>query len=216
MLSDFFSNTALINDIQEVLKDQITYAEKNFLAVFVFMNLTYGNWQRPGAAINVTISEANSFKTNNEKIIVTSTNHKTYGPAVMALEGLAKEAFFFYINNIRKNIPTPSSVDNALVTSNGQPMSHYCDHIKSITGRYGFKDFPTLTEICKCGATSASIHQNEQELKKISEHMSYSKATSSRYYRMRSRMQFAVSAHTTIQTITSKLRHFSSQFISSF
>ena len=151
--------------------------------------------------------------------IVTSAKHKTsltYSPAVMALEELAKEAFFFYINNIRKNIPTSSSVDNALVTSNGQPMSHYWDHIKSITGKYGFKDFPTLTDIRKCGATSALIHQNEQELEKISEHISCSKATSSRYYRMRSRMQSAVSAHTTIQTITSKLTHFSSQFISSF
>ena len=183
------------------------------------MNLIYGNLQSPGPAINLTISEVNSFKTNNEKNIVTSAKHKTsltYGPAVMALEELAKEAFFFYINNIRKNIPTSSSVDNALVTSNGQPMSHYWDHIKSITGKYGFKDFPTLTDIRKCGATSALIHQNEQELEKISEHISCSKATSSRYYRMRSRMQSAVSAHTTIQTITSKLTHFSSQFISSF
>ena len=33
---------------------------------------------------------------------------------------------------------------------------------------------------------------------------------------MRSRMQSVVSAHTTIQTIKSKLTHFSSQFISSF
>ena len=95
-------------------------------------------------------------------------------------------------------------------------MSHYWDHIKSITGKYGFKDFPTLTNIHKCGATSALIHQNEQEIEKISEHISCSKAISSRYYRMCSRMQSAVSAHATIQTITSKLTHFSPQFISSF
>ena len=52
-------------------------SEHNMLVTYLFLCLVCHNWQRPGAVINMTISEANAPIVEDGKIIIKSLEHKT-------------------------------------------------------------------------------------------------------------------------------------------
>ena len=92
----------------------------NFFVTYIFLSLTYRNWQRPGPALNLTLSEANEATEKDGKLIIHSASHKTaltYGPAILVLKGDDTIYFKHYIQNIRPKISTPSSMECALVTA---------------------------------------------------------------------------------------------------
>ena len=60
------------------------------VATYLFVAFTYGNWQRPGGAIHMTVEEAEDFITQDDSIIIKSFDHKTassQGPVMFCLEG---------------------------------------------------------------------------------------------------------------------------------
>lgn len=75
------------------------YHTQPITATYLFLSLGYGNWQRAGAVVNLTLLEAESaiFLTSSS-LHVTSAMHKTttsHGPAVMALQGKAGDSIIF-------------------------------------------------------------------------------------------------------------------------
>ena len=84
----------VLNNIKK--KGKPTNEEITFFVTYLFIILTYKNWQHPGAAINLTLSEACDATESDGKLIVTVANHKislTYGPAILVLQGEDIEFF---------------------------------------------------------------------------------------------------------------------------
>ena len=67
---------------------QFTSEDLAIVSTYLFCSLVYRNWQRPGAAINLTTHEAAGAVERDGHIAVRSLQHKTalaHGPAVMVL-----------------------------------------------------------------------------------------------------------------------------------
>ena len=162
-------------------KTKSTNEETNLFVTYIFLALTYRNWQQPGPALNLTLSEAKEATEKDGKLIIHSACHKTaltYGPAILALNGDDTIYFKHFIQNIRPKISTSSSMECALVTARGQPLHHYRDMINSLCRKLGVPTLPTLTATRKAGATLAVGQTTQETLENISAHMSHSKSTS--------------------------------------
>ena len=208
----FFANETLNHDIAEIrskLNDdkELSRSEITLLTTYLFMCLTYKNWQRPGAVIRMTLEEAQAYVMKDNKLVVKTFHHKTgqaHGPAVMVLDGDDATLFQMYLNKVRINISTSSSTQSAFVTSHGSPLTNYRDLVHSLTNRLGIPLFPNITAVRKAGATAAVSSLPDDVMEQVSQHMSHSKSTSERYYRMRGRATSAVTAYGNIKQITSK------------
>lgn len=77
-----FSHPELIREI-DAIKESISgnyllsRQEHNTLVTYLFLRLVCSNWQRPAAAINLTVAEAKSPIAEGDKVVVKSYNHKT-------------------------------------------------------------------------------------------------------------------------------------------
>ena len=61
--------------------------DTNFFVTYIFLSLTYRNWQ---PALNLILSEAKEATEKDGKLIIHSASHKTsltYGPAILVLKG---------------------------------------------------------------------------------------------------------------------------------
>ena len=210
-VQSFLENEAIQIKISEIIeKSTFSASDTNTLVAYLFCVLTYGNWQRPGAAINLTLKEALEAKFVDDKLVVHCLNHKTagaYGPAVMVLKDHDAHVFQFYLNVVRPTLASSSTGDNelALVSCNGRPLHNYRDLVSSLTKQFGLKDLPNLTTIRKSGATAAVTSLNKDNMELLSSHMSHSSSTSERYYRHRQRDASAVTAFDQIQSISGEL-----------
>ena len=152
--------------------------------VYIFVHLTYSNWQRPSVAINLTLNEARLAEMVQGKFMVTSRQHKTggtQGPAVLALAGLGWEAFTFYLNTVRLGIPCNSRDDTALLTSTGRALHNHTDHLKSLCRHYKLPVLPSLTITRKAGATRVvNSGATQAEMEKLGTHMSHLPSTSAK------------------------------------
>ena len=206
-IDGFFQSWQVQNFLKEVHQCQHLSDENvTYLATYLFASLTYKNWQRPSPALHLTLSEANEAVLIEGKLTIHSRTHKTahtYGPAILVLEGQDIDLFKMYMNSVRPNIPTSSTNTVALLTSNGRPLTHYRDLLLSLTRKLGLTMLPNFSTIRKAGATATVSSQGAKGLEIISEHMSHSRSTSERYYRMRKRDKGAVEAFQTIKNITS-------------
>ena len=113
----------------------------NALVTYIFMELTYGNWQRPAVGVRMTLTEARAHQDSGSDVIsLTVGLHKTTSsqePAVIIMRGAARAAYLHCIDNIRSSLPTKSSNSElALVTSNGRPLVNYADLIKTLLRHY--------------------------------------------------------------------------------
>lgn len=206
-IDEFFQSWQVQNFLKEVNQSQ-HLSEENItnLATYLFASLTYKNWQRPSPALHLTLSEAKEAVLIEGKLTIHCRTHKTastYGPAILVLEGQDIDLFKMYIDSVRPNIPTCSTNTVALLTSNGRPLTHYRDLLLSFTKKLGLAMLPNFSTIRKAGATATVSSQGVKALEVISEHMSHSRSTSEKYYRMRRRDQGAVDAFKVIQDITS-------------
>ena len=182
------------------------------LVTYIFMELTYGNWQRPAVGVRMTLTEARAHQDSGSDVIsLTVGLHKTtssQGPAVIIMRGAARAAYLHYIDNIRPSLPTKSSDSElALVTSNGRPLVNYTDLIKTLLRHYNLPSLPTLTTARKAGATGFLAREKTQErMEQLSRHMSHQHATNIRYYRLANRRQEAVATHATITEVTASCK----------
>ena len=211
---EFFENATLIKEMADieskiVKNENLSDPEITQLVTYLFMCLAYKNWQRPSAIIRMTLSEAHSFSEKDDKLLLQCRAHKTgqtYGPAVMVLEGHDIELWKLYFKKVRPTIQGANELkDIAIITSSGSPLTHYRDLVISLTNRLGITSFPNITTVRKAGATEAVSSLTDESMEKISEHMSHSKSTSERYYRMRNRHSSAIAAFVDIKTITGKV-----------
>ena len=81
-IRELFSNQQLQEHLQEIKETicsdlLLDKSEHNMLVTYLFLCLVCRNWQRPGAAINLTVSEANAPIVEDGKIIIKSLEHKT-------------------------------------------------------------------------------------------------------------------------------------------
>ena len=152
--------------------DKAVEANINILVAYIFVHLTYGNWQRLSVAINLTLTKARSAEVVQSKFMFTSRQHKTggtQGPAVLALAGLGWEAFTFYLNIVWPGIPCNSRDDTALLTSTGRALHNYTDLLKSVA---------LLTMTRKAGAARVVESGTTQaEMEKLGTHMSHLPST---------------------------------------
>ena len=207
----FLENTSLIKKITDieskiVKNESLSDPEITQLVTYLFMCLAYKNWQRPSAIIIMTLSEAQSFTENDGKLVLqcrANKTGKTYGQAVMVLEGNDIELWKLFFTKVRPAIQGVKDV--ALITSSGFSLSHYRDLVKSLTSHFGIRSFPNIATVRKTGATAAVSSLTEESMEKISKHMSHSIATSKRYYRMRNRHSSAIAAFLDIKIITGKV-----------
>ena len=77
-----FSNQQLQENLQEIKETirsdlLLDKSEHNMLVTYLFFCLVCCNWQRPGAVIKLTVSEANAPIMEDGKIIIKSLEHKT-------------------------------------------------------------------------------------------------------------------------------------------
>lgn len=81
-INEFFGSIA-VKDLVQSLHDKIlqdcilTNYETNQIVTFLFVCLICGNWQRPGAIINLTLDEALAGVELNGKLVLKSKTHKT-------------------------------------------------------------------------------------------------------------------------------------------
>ena len=81
-IHELFSNQQLqehLQEIKETIRSDLLLdkSEHNMLVTYLFLCLVCRNWQRRGAVINLTVSEANAPIMEDEKIIIKSLEHKT-------------------------------------------------------------------------------------------------------------------------------------------
>ena len=113
------------------------------LVGYIFAELTYGNWQRPAVAINLTrddVSKARPDDTDPDTVTLLSHDHKTKGsegPAFLTMSGTARAALLFYAHHVRPLLPNlPGHSDTCLVLRNGKPLVNHRDVLKTIIRRY--------------------------------------------------------------------------------
>ena len=103
----------------------------DFLVTYIFLCLSYKNFQRPSPATNMTLKEANeaefvSHGNEDDKLKIIVSKHETaksYGPAILYLSQDDATMFVHYRDSIRPNIPTSSNCDLLLVKANGEPFT---------------------------------------------------------------------------------------------
>ena len=81
-IRELFSNQQLrehLQEIKETIRSDMLLdkSEHNMLVTYLFLCLVCHNWQRPGAVINLTVSEANAPIFEDGRIILKSLQHKT-------------------------------------------------------------------------------------------------------------------------------------------
>ena len=118
-------------EIKQTLVASFTNQDVNTLVAYLFCMLTYGNWQRAGAAINLTIAEATNqhhkTKGPDRFYTVSSAIHKTaltHGPAVMCLINIDINLFLHNLQNVRPTMPSAPSMS----TKQHQPLHNYIDY----------------------------------------------------------------------------------------
>ena len=195
-----------------MLTEDPSAVEINLLATYLFAAITYGNWQRAGAALNLTLAEAQAARLVDGKYTIAVADHKTgqsHGPAVLVLSQSDGRIFQHYLNTVRPLLPCSSqNSDVALLTSRGKSLTNYIGLLKTLTKRYGLGRLPTITLCRKAGATD-TVEQGatREDLERLGEHMSHSVETSEKYYRQRHRRNVAVATHTAIhQTMSEYLK----------
>ena len=145
------------------------------LVVYIFVHLTYSNWQMRSVAINLTLTEARLAEMVQGKFMFTSRHHKTGGTqglAILALGRLRWEAFTFYLDTVRPGIPCNSRDDTALLTSTGRALHNYTDLLKSLCRNYKLPVLPSLTMTCKAGATRVmESGATQAEMEKLGTHV---------------------------------------------
>jgi hypothetical protein len=102
-------------------------AEITQMATYLYVAMTYGNWQRPGAAVQATVQEARAARISHagEKpyIIVNASEHRTaqtYGPAQLVLEDESVQIFDLYLHHVRPQLN--SQLKYFLLTGKGAPL----------------------------------------------------------------------------------------------
>ena len=109
------------------------------------------NWQRAGAALNLTLAEAQGARLVDGKYTITVADHKTgqsCGPAVLCLSQSDGQVFRHYINTVRPLLQSSSqNSDVTHLTSRGKSLNNYIGLLKTLTKRYGLGRLPTIT-IC--------------------------------------------------------------------
>ena len=70
----FFANSQLQEMLENIVQKStdFTLVDVNTLVMYICCSLTYKNWQRPGVAINLTLSEAAKAQRVDEKFIIHS------------------------------------------------------------------------------------------------------------------------------------------------
>ena len=112
------------------------------MTTYLFVAMTYRNWQRPGAAVNTTLAEAKAAKIKvegeNSYLVVHASHHKTaatYGPAQLILEGQDIEIFLLYREHVRSQLK--SSLPNFLLTGKGVALTHYTPLVNQLAKQLG-------------------------------------------------------------------------------
>ena len=146
------------------------------------MALAYKNWQRPGAIINLTVSEANNAKLRTDGIIASAVHKTSYthGPAVMVLKGDDALAFRIYRRWRNAN---HKDLDTFFVTLEGTKLTNYQSLIKTYLRKLVLHhlQLPTITDVRKLGATEVAGEADEATMEMLAEHMSHKKETSVQY-----------------------------------
>lgn len=140
------------------------------------MCLVYKNWQRPGSAISLTVKEAEEAELKNEKLIIhirliyyafvhlmllctlrIHKTYKTYGLAVLVLEGDDIAVFNFYLNQIRPTVNIDYLQRWKLDTVISSPN-------EVVSKKTGLPPLPNFTDVRKAGSTSVVERRSDVQL----------------------------------------------------
>lgn len=171
------------------------------------MLITYGNMQRAGVALNMTLAEAENaseVKSDGESLLrVVVKEHKTsstYGPAIIYIKKDMPSFNCYLSERQRKNIDS----ELFLLRSNGTPYDkHYMRFVQALVTSVGYtRKVPTPTEGRKAGATVARESFDDGEMEAVSRHMTHSSSTSEKYYRDKHCLKRSVKGYKLIQSVT--------------
>lgn len=183
------------------------------LGSYLFMKLTYGNMQRAGVALNLTVEEATmarevqddetgvSFLKLFVKVHKTSNTH---GPAVIYLDDVGKIAFEAFLNARMRM--SPELFEPFMVHFSGTTYDkNYMRGISKLLNKMGFNgQIPNLTELRKAGATKARDCLTDGQMESVSKHMTHSSTTSEQYYRDTHSSKRSLEAFKLIKNVTTK------------
>ena len=187
----------------------------DFIATYLFLCLSYKNFQRAGPAINMTLNEAESAQlvhdeSGEERLKLVVSKHKTastYGPATLYLTRDDSRLFFHYRDYLRPDIPTSSECEAFLVRSNGQSYEkNYARYVQIYAKSLGLEKPPSLTATRKAGATAGCSALPKRAMEDLSRHMSHSSSTSELYYRVRKGGRQSLEAFKNIQKLSGKCK----------
>ena len=160
------------------------------MATHLFIHFTFKNLQRAGAAINMTLDEANNFREQRSDgklfLQVMVEKHKTattYGPAVVYLSGNAISCFHYFLN--LRNKADEDGNNNFLIRSNNSLyVKHYNRYVTEYAKSVGitFDKIPSITQFRKIGSTMAMEDLTQAEMEHVSTQMGHSSATAEKYY----------------------------------
>ena len=135
-------------------KKHFTLEDHTIVSSHLFCSLVYRNWQRPGAAINLTTDEAAGAVERDGHLIIHSWKHKTVladGPAVMALHPDDVAIFLHYRDGMRPpNVAAGSSAGGGNIFL---PNLHNRSLTNYSTRKFNHHSLSTATAVRKAGAT---------------------------------------------------------------
>lgn len=150
--------------------------------------LLFKSWSRPGAVMNLTISEYNNHEVvesaEGEVIVLRVKNHKT-GLAGSAKLMLTPEDFTrlkAYVDVIRPVMDANLDVPNLLILPGGKPI-HNMHNLMESLGRMYQVSIPSATLVRKTGATSLARNVSGPTATLVQNQMAHSTETHARFYR---------------------------------
>ena len=128
------------------------------MSTYLFCLLVYRNWQRPGAAISLTIEEAAGAVEKDRHLVLHSRHHKTtltHGSAIMVIHQEDTALFLHYRDVMRPNVAGSSAGTSniLLINSHCRPLTSYRNAIKSLTWKFKPPPLSTAMAVWKAGAT---------------------------------------------------------------
>lgn len=159
--------------------------------------------QRPGAVINLTISEYQrrvDVKTREgDKVeVIRVAEHKTaqVTSAKLLLNHNLAAHMRSYLSDIRP-LQAVSEDDHFFIVTGGYPISQFNNRMKIVAKSFGLCHY-TATEMRKSIATQAALTLDDKDRAIVTKQLSHSKETDDQYYALVAAPRHAVSAYSKI------------------
>ena len=199
-LCSFFSRT--VADIKR--GDTVSSEDLTKLSTWIAGCLMHTNHQRPGAVVNMKLTELQKALQDGTKdrLVVVVQDHKTAttGSARVVTKGILAERVATYASVIRPAMQADSGL--AFPNSRGNPLDHLSRRVTKLAESVGICNLPTATWSRHMAATAVQ-HLPESSRSAAAVTMSHSEQTQQRYYAHTKSSQQAAEGFAILESVRS-------------